>query len=164
MGCQEKQKNVQNDMDEAIDLSVEVAKDVALIYSDSAVIKVKVTGSRMLTYKDRKEFPDGLKVEFFSGRNVGSQLTAKFAVQFDHDKKTVLSDSVVWKSKHGEKLETEELIWNEKTKKISTNRFVKITTLTDVVYGYGFEAEQDFTKWKILAPQGDLSVKNFNDK
>ena len=147
-----------------INLSVETAKDVSLIYSDSAVIKIKVTGPTMLTYKDRvtpkKEFPDGLKVEFFNRGRVGSRLTAKFAVQFDNKKETILRDSVVWVSSRGEKLETEELIWNEKKKKVSTNRFVKITTTTDVVYGYGFEAEQDFTKWKILAPQGDLRIKN----
>ena len=151
-----------------IDLSVEVAKDVSMIYSDSAIVKIKVTGTTMLTYIDRnlrrKEFPDGLKVEFFNGKKVGSKLTAKFAVQYDSKKETILQDSVVWISGRGEKLETDELVWNEKTKKVSTNRFVKITTTTDVVYGYGFEAEQDFTKWKILAPQGDLNVQNFNTK
>ena len=119
----------------------------------------------MHTIKDKKsprqEFPNGIKVDFYNGNDKSvSWLTANKATRYDRKKEIIMQDSVVWQSKKNEILESEELIWNESTKKVSSNRFVKITTEEDIIYGYGFEAEEDFTKWKILAPQGTMSVKN----
>lgn len=145
------------------DLSIERTKKVELIYSDSAIIKVIVNAPMMHTIKDKKnprqEFPDGIKVDFYNGSSKSaSWLTAKRATRYDRKKQIVMQDSVIWRSMKNEILESEELIWNESTKKVSSNRFVKITTKDDIIYGYGFEAEEDFTKWKILAPQGTMSV------
>ncbi len=163
--------NCENDINEINayvnreDLSIEKTKEVELIYSDSAIIKVIVNAPMMHTIKDKKEprqeFPDGIKVDFYDGgTNSVSWLTAKNAIRYDRKKEIVMRDSVVWQSKKNELLESEELIWNETTKKVSSKRFVKITTEDDIIYGYGFEAEEDFTKWKILAPQGTMSVEN----
>ena len=146
------------------DLNVEKTKDVELIYSDSAIVKVIVKAPMMETYKDkiepRQEFPDGIKVDFYNERlNSVSKLTAKHAIRYDRKKEIIMTDSVVWQSLKNEILESEELIWNESTKKVYSKRFVKVTTEEDIIYGYGFEAEEDFSKWKITAPQGTMSVK-----
>ena len=146
------------------DLNVEKTKEVELIYSDSAIIKVIVKAPMMNTYKDkiepRQEFPDGIKVDFYNEKLASvSKLTAKHAIRYDRKKEIIMTDSVVWQSLKNEILETEELIWNESTKKVYSKRFVKVTTEEDIIYGYGFEAEEDFSKWKIKVPQGTMSVK-----
>ena len=153
-----------NQMVKRDDLNVEKTKEVELIYSDSAIIKVIVNAPLMNTYKDkiepRQEFPNGIKVDFYNDDFVSvSQLSAKHAIRYDRKKEIVMTDSVVWKSVKNEILESEELIWNESTKKVYSNRFVKVTTEDDIIYGYQFEADEDFTKWKIKAPQGTMSVK-----
>ena len=70
------------------ELKYETMKMVELLYSDSAIIRVKVLGNKMLRYLDvntpRQEFPEGIKVDFFdlSGR-IQSELTAKYALRFE---------------------------------------------------------------------------------
>ncbi len=142
----------------------EVARDVSLLYSDSAVVRVRVEGPVMVRYLDksnlREEFPEGLKVHFFGSRDkVNSVLTSKFAVRYENKQEITVRDSVVWISKAGEKLETEELIWDEKNKKVYSNRYVRITNEEEVIYGYGFEANQEFTEWRITQIEGRIGVE-----
>ncbi len=150
---------------EELSTDVETTYDVELIYSDSAIVSVIVTSPKMLTDSKRGEnkqvFPDGISVDFFapSGR-VQSQLTCKKATRYERDKKIVMQDNVVWKSGKGETLDTEELIWDEGDQKIYSERFVRITTEQDIIHGYGFEADQGFTKWKIKSPQGEMGLKD----
>ena len=61
-------------------------------------------------------------------------------------------------NKKGEKLNTEELVWNQSAKKLFTEKFVKITTPTQVMYGDGLEANEDFTWYRILNPKGIVAV------
>jgi len=151
--------------DEELDAGVETTYGVELIYSDSAVVSVIVRSPKMLTYSTRgnnkQEFPEGVDVDFFdmNGR-VSSELTCKKATRFERDKSILMQDSVVWRSRSGEILDTEELVWDESDQKLRSDRFVKITTLQDVIHGYGFEADQGFTKWKIMRPQGEMGVKD----
>lgn len=165
----------QNDLEE-IDkvinremIAVETAKEVSMVYSDSAMVKVRIEGDVMLRHLDkdnpRQEFTDGVKVVFYTiDEKVESVLTAKYAVRLEKKNQIVVRDSVVWESTDGEKLETEELIWEERKEKIYTKRFVTITKPEEVIYGYGFEANQDFTSWTINAVEGELKTEGMNDK
>ena len=165
-------KNDLEEIDRVINremIAVETAKDVSILYSDSAMIRVRVEGPIMLRHLDkenpRQEFTDGVKVVFFaSGQNVESILTAKFAQRLEKKNQIIVRDSVVWESAEGEKLETEELIWEERKARIYTNRFVTITKPDEVIYGYGFEAKQDFSEWSINAVEGELKSDPVNQK
>lgn len=147
------------------DAFMETAHDVRLLYSDSAIVKVQVEGNRMIRYLEkedpRDEFPDGIEVSFFNNnQKVNSTLTSKFAVRYEGEKQITVRDSVVWISKQGEQLETEELIWDEKNERVFSNRYVRITDEEEVIYGYGFEANQDFTEWRIKQIEGRMRVEN----
>lgn len=150
---------------EEINTEVETTYDVELIYSDSAIVSVLVTSPKMLTNSKRGEnkqvFPEGIDVDFFAPNgSIQSELTCKKATRYERDKKIVMQDSVVWKSGKGEILDTEELIWDEGDQKIYSKRLVRIVTDQDIIHGYGFEADQGFTKWKITRPQGEMGVKD----
>ena len=150
------------------ELKYETMKMVELLYSDSAIIRVKVLGNKMLRYLDvnnpKPKFLEGNKVDFFdlSGR-IQSELTAKYALRFEKKNEIIVKDSVVWESKKMEMLETEELIWDEKLNKVYTKKFVKITRPGEIIYGYGFEANQDFTRWEINAITGRIKVDGLAD-
>ncbi len=144
-------------------LNYEEALDVNMIYSDSAIIRVNITGPKMLRHLDkdnpRQEFPEGVKVMFYSpNRRSQSVLTAKHATRYDKTNQIHIKDSVVWLSNDGKKLETEELIWEERKERVFTNSFVIISKPDEVVYGHGFEANQDFTEWTINAVEIELSA------
>ena len=145
------------------ELKYETMRNVELLYSDSAILRVKVMGDKMLRYLDvnapTQEFPEGIKVDFFdlNGRTQ-SVLTSKYAIRYEKKNEIIVRDSVVWESKKNEQLETEELIWDEKQNKVYTKKFVKITRPGEIVYGYGFEADQDFNRWEINAITGRIKV------
>lgn len=146
------------------DVAVEVGHDVELIYSDSAVVRVRVTGPTLLNYsgreKPKQEFPDGIKIDFMApDLSVRSVLTSKHATRFQDEGKIIVRDSVVLTTVKQEKLETEELTWDERTAKVRTDKFVKVTQPGEVIYGFGLEAEQDFSYWRILVPKGKIKVE-----
>ena len=148
-------------------LQVERIQDFQMLYSDSAIVRVRVTGNTMLRHLDkqkpRQEFIDGVEVEFFGpGRRVSSRLTSKYAMRYESDGKVVVRDSVVWQTINDEILETEELIWDEKEKKVYTNKFVTIQRPDEIIYGHGFEANEDFTHSKIKAVEGKIKIEDIN--
>jgi LPS export ABC transporter protein LptC len=160
--CDTKSKRAQQFFSQD-DTAVEVGKQVEILYSDSAFVRVRVTSSTLHNYTDREnprqEFPNGLKVEFLEDNlQVKSTLTAKTATRYNDKGLIIARDSVVLTTIKQEKLETEELTWDEKKKQVSTEKFVKVTNPNEVIYGYGLTANQDFSYWKITVPKGKIKV------
>lgn len=138
------------------EIKIERASNVELIYSDSAMIKVLVESPELIRHVDRTnpidEFPNGIHVNFYDDyERVSSYLDAKYALRMEKDKRIIVKDSVVFYNKKNEKLETNELIWDEKNQKISSEKFVMITRpeIGDTIMGYGIEANEDFSRFEI---------------
>ncbi|MCG8326726.1 MAG: LPS export ABC transporter periplasmic protein LptC [Chitinophagales bacterium] len=154
---------------ENFDTRIEIAKDVEILYSDSAIVRVRITGPTMHNHiskrEPKQEFPDGMYVEFFDGSGkITSHLSARYGLRMQKKDEVVVRDSVVWESIEGEKLETEELIWEERKKRVYTNKFVVVTRPDEIIYGHGFEADQDFTYSRINAIEGRLKVNEPTDQ
>ena len=162
VGCDSEMSTVPREITKN-DLYIERATDIEMLYSDSAVVRLSIQAPTLLNHiksgHERKEFPDGIKVDFFN--EVGqttSTLTAKSAVQNDRENKIFIREDVVVKSQNNETLETDELIWDERAKNLYTDKWVKVSTPDEVIYGYGFTANQEFTYWKISKVRGRFSV------
>lgn len=150
-------------MQERLNVKVETVKEVEILYSDSARIQVRITGPTMLNNLDRsepyQEFVDGILIEFFEPEgNISSTLVANYAIRYERKGEMVARDSVVWESIDGQKLETGELIWSEKDEEIYTQKFARITTLREIIYGHGFRADQDFSNARIKQVEGVIAV------
>jgi hypothetical protein len=57
-------------------------------------------------------------------------------------------------------LSTEELNWDPQKQIVFTDKFVVIETPTEILKGEGLEANQNFTKYKILKPTGVFSIND----
>lgn len=150
-------------LQERMNVKVETVKDVEILYSDSAQVRVRVTAETMLNHLDinepNQEFIDGIFVEFFNPEGlITSTMTAKYAIRFERKGEVTARDSVVWESIDNQKLETEELIWNEKKEEIFTQKFARITTEREIITGHGFRAKQDFSNARIQAVDGIISI------
>ena len=150
------------------DTAVELGRNVEILYSDSALVRVRVTGAVLHNYvtreNPRQEFPEGIQIEFLEpDLSIKNVLTAKNAIRQQEKGKITARDSVVMITAKKEKLETAELIWDEKTAKVYTDKFVKVTKPGEVIYGFGLEAEQDFSYWKIIVPKGRIKVEQLDD-
>ncbi len=147
-------------------MGVETATDVIMFYSDSAVVRVKITAPLMLNYpldarRPRREFPKGMKAEFFDAQaHPTSYLSAKKAVRYEGENRVELRDSVVvWNAKK-EKLEAQELIWDEANEKVTSSRFVKITRPGEIITGYDLESDLEFNHWKLHRVSGIVKTKS----
>ena len=139
------------------------AEDVTIIYSKDG----KVTGRLYAHEFARNEFAKpsyvdmnkGLKVEFYNDSGgVENILTADSSRYYETLGNILVWDNVQIISKKGERLNTSELVWNESIQKFFTEKPVKITTATEVMYGNGMEANRDFTWYQIIHPQGTVQV------
>lgn len=160
IACSEAEMTIDEGLTRA-DTKYEVADSVEILYSDSAVVRVRITAPLLFNYSDeknpRREFPKGIVIDFFDEtKQVQSRLTAKTAVQYDKTNKFIVEDSVVVKSIKNEMMETEGLTWDESTQRIFTDRFITITTETEKIQGYGFESDYNFQNWELKKVTGRI--------
>lgn len=137
---------------------VEYGKDIELFYSEYGNVKVRITAPAVTRYMSGEpytEFTEGLRVEFYDEHlEVSTWLTANYGVRYEAQGRTVLKNDVQVLNEKKEHLNTEELIWDEKKHIIYSEKFVKITTPDQVLYGEGMEADEQLTKYVIKKPQG----------
>jgi LPS export ABC transporter protein LptC len=144
----------------------QIGDSVTMIYTDSSQLKVMLKANRMLLFdKNVSEpftvLPKGVFVTFFDeDEKISSTLKADYGVHYELSQRMEARYGVEVVNVKGEKLETERLVWDEKSKRIYTDAFVKITTATEVIRGKGMESNQDFTKYEIKQVTGTLQLKN----
>ena len=140
------------------------ARNIDFTFSDSAMVQIRLTGPVMHAYEGEDPymvFPEGFMVEFYdSVLNVTTTITGLYGIHYREKKfMEARHNVVVTNFETGERLDTEELIWDMSKEIIYSNKFVKITSEDGVIFGDGLEAEQDFSKRKILNPSGEIEVK-----
>jgi LPS export ABC transporter protein LptC len=141
------------------------ADDVTMIYSKNGKVKGRLFAHEYIKNPGAKppytDLNGRLRVEFFSDSTgeLEHLLTADSCRIYDAQQNIVVWGNVQITSTKGEKLNTEELIWNNSIERFFTEKPVKITTGTESLEGTGLEANQDFTWYRILHPKGAVQVK-----
>lgn len=142
---------------------IEKIENLETIYSDSSIVKVKVTAPMLKKFIQPKpitELPQGINIDFYDEDfKVVSKLVAKYAIHYEQEKKWIAKNDVVVVNEKNEKLNTEKLEWNEVTGKLYSDQFVKITTPEEIIMGTGFEADQNFDSYRIFKVTGTITVK-----
>lgn len=142
--------------------NLEEATNIDVTYTDSsvAVFRLKAPVMRRVYNKFSvdEEFPDGIEVTFFDKyERPRSWLTADYARRDQATRLILVEKNVVLRNEAGERLDGPELIWDEKTKEIRTDRFVKITKPDGtLIYSYGFKSNESFTHYELNASSGTM--------
>lgn len=144
-------------------LQEDKADEVTIIYSEHGNSRIRMFATEFVRNEIAKppyvDMRKGLKVEFFDdSMMVESTLTAMYARWYEGKGNVLIRDSVVVVNKKGETLRTEELIWNQNVRKFYTEKFVRINTPDQVMYGDGLEANEDFSWYRIKNPKGTVRV------
>lgn len=152
------------------ELEKEIAEDIEMIYSDSAVIEFRIRSPRLEKYELDKiiveEFPKGFLIEFFDeNMDVISKLSSKYAMRKSAKGELMLRDSVAYTNDQNDILETNALVINESEGTISTKKFFRLIKgdTRDTIYGRGFDANSDFTRFQIkkyLAKRQGIDVND----
>ncbi|MDD2633982.1 MAG: LPS export ABC transporter periplasmic protein LptC [Bacteroidales bacterium] len=138
--------------------------DLETSVSDSGQIKVKIFAPELIRYErvevQYDEYPKGLNVEFYNSlMDITGTLRCNYARYLIKDEIwEAKSDVEVNNNAEEERINTELLYWDMKKEIIYSDKFVRITTAEEILFGEGFESNQDFSKWKILKPTGTINV------
>jgi lipopolysaccharide export system protein LptC len=146
------------------------AKKIEIIYSDSAKTEMRLTADEVKRFSNVErpymEFPKGIYVEFFDDSlDIESLIRADYAIYYTEDKIWEARGNVVANNlANQEKLNTEELFWDENDKSIYSNSFSRIENPDGIFYGEkGFESNQKFTKWRLKGSRGTVNFKDQGD-
>lgn len=148
------------------DVKKEVLKGIEILYSDSARVKIRITGAQMDRILDpdnpREEFTKGLFVEFFDvNGKLTSTLKADYGIRYQNKSEVLARGNVVMHSAKNENMETDEMIWDRDNERVYTRKFVLVKTPKETFWGQGFESNQDFTLWHIKGLEGHINADKF---
>lgn len=139
------------------------AQNVKFIFSKNGHTKATLESDSFIQNNNARPPYIDLKkhlklISYDSLLHAESVVTASFARYFPGNGNVIVRDNVVVVNQKGNKLETEELIWNQKLQRFYTNKFVRITMDGQITYGQGLEANQDFTWFRIKQQKGTIPV------
>ena len=141
---------------------MESTRNIEVVYSEGAHIRMRMKAPEMERYTGEKnymEMPLGLQVEFYDTlMNVTSSLSANYAISYEDDDRIEARNDVVVVNELNERLNTEYLVWDQQKEIIFSDKFVKITTAEEVLYGDGFESDERFNEWIITRPRGTFTI------
>lgn len=130
------------------------ADSVNLKYTDSGAIQVVLISSKMLDYSNVSfpftEFPKGIYLTVYDKKAKKTNVTAKYAVSYVKTSIIDLRKKVVILSEDGQKLETEQLFYDQKNQWFYTEKKFKFSDAKGVSYGQGIDFSKDF---KIINSQ-----------
>ena len=110
------------------------------------------------------EASNGFTIIFYDSlQREEAKLSANNGKYFEKEQKLFAWGKVELINADGDKIETEELHYNQDSAKISTDKFVTITTQSGVLYGKGMVSNDSFTKYHILQTTGDIYVDENNN-
>jgi len=151
-GCEEKLKPPLVQMPVGEELPDQESWDAKINFSDSGIVRAVMTAGRIRKYNDRMKtmLDSGVVVDFYDESGVhSSRLTSDRGEVDDQTNIVEAFGDVVFISDSGTVVETEYLYWDTEEQKVMGDRFVTITSPTERLQGYGFEADQDLKNYVI---------------
>lgn len=131
-------------------------------YTDSGKVKMRMWAPEQHEKESgNREFPKGIKIDFYEKGKISSVLTSKYAT-FDKVTGiyTVRNNVEIKSTDKKKKLNTEELKWFPKEHKvrIEKDKQVRIETPTETLWGNGLDAKDDFSNYKITKIHGVIGA------
>ena len=140
----------------------QVEDNASIFYTDSAKTKFHLTAKRIENYGGQDPsvvFPKGIHIDFYDdSANVNGHLDADSAIRHENTKLMEADKNVSVLNRKGEKLNTEQLFWDANHHKIYTNKFVRIKTEKQIIFGDGLTSNEDFTQYKITNIRGTIQL------
>lgn len=128
------------------------ALNIHLIHSDSAVLRSEITAPKQLEFfNGYLEFPEGIDIKIFTKEGVLETTLRADRGYFIRDQNVYRGegDVQIHNLIKDQRLQTEEIFWNQAERKIYTEKFVTIQERQTLFNGTGMEADDTFTNYKL---------------
>ena len=137
------------------------ADSINLKYTDSGKIKAILISPRMLDYATVEfpftEFPKGIDLTLFDVNGKKTFVKANYAISYKGTDLIDLQGKVNIYNETGEKLETEQLYFDQKNEWFFTQRKFKFSSPKGVSYGEGIDFSKDFKKVNSQKISGEVN-------
>lgn len=163
--CMENSKQELQDIEEEINRPSLSAKNYHTIVTDSGYCKYDFETPELIQYENVEDphvyFPLGLNFRMYGekGQLLKTRIKCNNAYYYKERNLWELNNDVEAETEKGERLNTEQLFWDTKERKIYSEKFVKITTKNQVITGIGFESDEKLSKYEIKRPGGEIAVE-----
>lgn len=141
------------------------AYDVEIIRSDSGRMTAKLLAPMMHSVNDDDsamlEFPRGFVAFMYDGDTAPSaKISGDYGVHYEHKDLVVAKHNVVVENIGSQEvMETENLFWDQKKKKIYTGSMVKITSPDKIIFGDSMTANENFTRREIFGIRATIELE-----
>ncbi|WP_184549986.1 LPS export ABC transporter periplasmic protein LptC [Mucilaginibacter sp. FT3.2] len=143
---------------------VEPTTGVDLIMSDSARVKLHLLAPLMLQYQTKKPYkimPKGVKVILYDKetQKESGNIVADTGIFYDEQKLIEFHKNVVATNAKGETYKSDELYWDQATKKVYSHKPVEITMSGgNIMNGVSFESDDAFLHPTLKSSNGIFHV------
>jgi LPS export ABC transporter protein LptC len=162
--CENDLKDVEKIASHNRGVPVDITYGVTAIYSDSAVVKAKLSTPIFKSYKTKNPYsvmPEGVTIIFYDEKQKESgRITSEMAIRREKEQVVEFRKNVVVTDNQGNTFKSEELLWYEALHKIISRKPVVITDKSGFpISGTGFEApESDLSKATVYQGNGVIAV------
>jgi len=142
-----------------------VYNELETVLTDSGRVKYRFLAPEVMSYKYKEEpyidFPSGFHLFVYDAKGeVETQIKCMNAIYYEKPQELwELNNDVQGINMKGEVLNTEQLFWDMKEARLYTDKFVKITTPTQIITGTGLESDQTLSNWRIKNVSGELEIE-----
>ena len=164
LSCQNDIETI-NALTNQVDLPDVSGFNIEITYTDSGILKGKIIAAEAHDFNRKEdpytEFPKGIHVYFYNAEGKEeSYIRADYAIYHKKEQLWEGRGHVLAENPgEGKKLETEQIFWDQKNKRIYSEKYSTITTRSGVSNGEnGFEAEENLTSYRMKGYKGRINV------
>lgn len=142
--------------------------NVSTTISDSGYTRYHITTPLWLMFEEAQDphwdFPDGMFiVKLDDNMKENGTFTADTAKYFSARRLWRFDRNVRMKNINGDRFLTQQLFWDQNSKKIYSDSFIHIERTDRTIEGYGFESNESMTTYTIRKPSGIFPTSAFHN-
>lgn len=140
--------------------------DVSTLISDSGYTKYHLTARLWQMFEDAQEpfwkFPHGLYLEQYDdGMNTEATVVCDSATYYSRKRLWQLDGNVIMVNTDADSFLTQQLFWDQMSRKIYSDSFVHIVRTDRIIEGYGLESDQSMKFYSVNRPTAILPAGDF---
>ena len=143
------------------------SKNIEVIYSDSARVKVHIIAAAYQSFPDvdppYDEFPEGMEVYFYNdSMKIESEIRSDYTIYYPKVQLWHATGNVIARRlDNGDALYTEELFWDMENEIIYSDSYTRVHNEENILYGKrGFKSDQNLSNWQLIGSSGTINVQD----
>ncbi|WP_074493736.1 LPS export ABC transporter periplasmic protein LptC [Mucilaginibacter polytrichastri] len=162
--CENDLKKIHEISSKETDVPAERTTGVTALFSDSAHVKFKMETPLLIHYTTKTpyyEMTKSVKITFLdSNQVVTSTVRSDYAIFKENEKLIEMDKNVVANNAQGSVFKSEQLIYDQATHKVTSQKPVTITTKDgSIIHGSSLVTNERFDPWDIPNTNGKFNVK-----